>query len=331
MSIKNYFYGPVPSRRLGFSLGVDLLPKKTCSFNCLYCQLGPSSKKTAKRFFSLNLSKFKEDLKEIISKGPKINYITISGSGEPTLHKGLDKVIAAIRIITQNKYPVAVITNSSLLYKREVRDELGKADLIVPSLDAATEKTFSKINRPAKGITLKRIVSGLISLRKEFKGKIWLEIMLISGINDSKREIEKFREIIDKINPDKIQLNLPVRPAGVNPVRSIKGKGKKNKTSNEVKIPLPSRKKVEGIKRVFGKTARVVVKFSLKKRGGKAYGNLKRDIFNFLKVRPATLEDLTRSLTANPNEIVKQLSLLLEEKKIKLSRIRGVKYFVTND
>ena len=231
MSIKNYFYGPVPSRRLGFSLGVDLLSKKTCSFNCLYCQLGPNSKKTAKRFSFSKLPKFKEGLKEIIGRNPKINYITISGSGEPTLYKGLDKIIAAIKKVTQNKYPVAVITNSSLLYKGEVRDELKKADLIVPSLDAATSKTFSKINRPCKGITLKRIVSGLIQLRKEFKGKIWLEIMLISGINDSKREIEKFKEIIDKISPDKIQLNLPVRPAGV-------------------KISLPSRSKIEDRKSV---------------------------------------------------------------------------------
>jgi len=312
MSIKNYFYGPVPSRRLGFSLGVDLFPKKTCSFNCLYCQLGQSSKKTAKRFSFLRLSKFKEDLKEIINKNPRINYITISGSGEPTLHKGLDKIIAAIKKVTQNKYPVAVITNSSLLYKKKVRNELKKADLIVPSLDAATAKTFFKINHPCKGITLKKIVNGLIRLRKEFKGEIWLEIMLISGINDSKREIEKFREIIDKINPDKIQLNLPVRPAGV-------------------KISLPSRSKIEMIKKVLGRTAKVVAKFSGKKSGGKAYGNLKRDIFNFLKVRPATLEDLTRSLTANPNEITKQLFLLLEKKKIKESRYRGIKYFVIND
>ena len=312
MSIKNYFYGPVPSRRLGFSLGVNLLPKKTCSFDCLYCQLGQSGKKTAKRLSCLKLFKFKEDLKEIISQNPEINYITISGSGEPTLRKGLDKVIAAIKKITKNKYPVAVITNSSLLYKGEVRDELKKADLIVPSLDAAIEETFSKINRPLKGITLKKIVGGLISLRKEFKGEIWLEIMLIAGINDSKKEIEKFKEIIDKINPDKIQLNLPVRPAGV-------------------KISFPSRKKIERIKKGLGKGSKVVVKFSFKKSGGKAYRNLKRDIFYFLKVRPATLEDLTRSLTARSKEITKQLVLLLEEKKIKKSRHRGVKYFVTND
>ena len=312
MLIKNYFYGPVPSRRLGFSLGVDLFPKKTCSFDCIYCQLGLSSKKTVKRFSFLKLSKFKKDLKEIISKNPKINYITISGSGEPTLHKGLDKIIATIKKITQNKYPVAVITNSSLLHRGEVRDELKEADLIVPSLDAATAKTFSKINRPLKGITLKKIVSGLIRLRKEFKGKIWLEIMLIAGINDSKREIEKFKEIIDKINPDKIQLNLPIRPAGV-------------------KISLPSRSKIERIKKALGKRSKVVVKFSLKKRGSKAYGNLKRDIFNFLKVRPATLDDLTRSLNANSNEIAKQLFLLLDQKKIKKSRLRGIKYFVIND
>jgi len=309
MSIKNYFYGPVPSRRLGFSLGVDLFPKKTCSFNCLYCQLGRSSKKTAKRFSSLKLSKFKEDLKEIISKNPRIDYITISGSGEPTLHKGLDKIIAAIKKVTQNKYPVAVITNSSLLYRRKIRDELKKADLIVPSLDAAAAKTFFKINRPCKGITLKKIVGGLIQLRKEFKGKIWLEIMLISGINDSKREIEKFKEIIDKINPDKIQLNLPVRPAGV-------------------RIPLPSRSKIETIKKVLGRTAKVVVKFSLKKRKREVGGDLRRDILNFLRVRPATLEDLTRSLTANPNEIIKQLYLLLEQKSIKEHMFRKVKYFM---
>ena len=312
MSIKNYFYGPVPSRRLGFSLGVDLLPRKICSFNCLYCQLGQTKEKTAGRFSYIKFSKLKKDLKIIIKKYSKIDYITISGSGEPTLHKDLDKIIIAIKKVTQNKYPVAVITNSSLLYRKKVREELKKADLIVPSLDAATAKTFNRINRPFKGIALKKIVSGLISLRKEFKGKIWLEIMLVAGINDSKEEARKFKKIIDKINPDEVQLNLPVRPAGA-------------------KVSLPSRSKIEMIKKVLGKGSKIVVKFSLKKRGGKAYENLKKDIFNFLKVRPATLEDLTRSLTANPNEVVKQISLLLEKKLIKMSRARGVKYFVTND
>lgn len=312
MSVKNYFYGPVPSRRLGFSLGLDLLPSKTCSFNCLYCQLGLSKKKTVRRFSFIKILKLKKELKEIIGKNPKIDYITIAGSGEPTLHKGLDKIIAVIRRITKNKYKIAVVTNSSLLYRKEVRDELGKADLILPSLDAATDKTFLKINRPFKTITLKKTINGLIQLRKEFKGKIWLEIMLISGINDSKKEIDKFKEILDKIKPDKIQLNLPIRPAGV-------------------KLSLPSQRKVKSIERAFGKTAKGVVKFSLNKSRGKAYGNLKKNILKFLKVRPATLEDLAKSLTANLNEIVKQLALLLSEKSIKTSITGGVKYFVIND
>jgi len=312
MSVKNYFYGPVPSRRLGFSLGVDLLPSKTCSFNCLYCQLGLSKKKTMRRFSFIKLSEFRKELKEVIEKNPKIDYITIAGSGEPTLHKDLDKIIALIKEVTKSKYKIAVFTNSSLLYRKKVRDELREADLIVPSLDAATDKTFLKINRPLKGITLKRIISSLIQLRKEFKGKIWLEIMLVSKINDSKEEIDKFKEIISKINPDKIQLNIPIRPAGV-------------------ELSIPSPKKIKTIERVLGKTSKGVVKFSLKKSGGKDYGNLKRNILKFLKVRPATLEDLTKSLTANPNEIVKQLSFLLDNKSIKTRKASGVKYFLIND
>ncbi len=309
MSVDSYFYGPVPSRRLGFSLGVDLFPKKICSFDCLYCQLGQSGKKTIRRLSFVKFPKFKRDLREIIKKNSKIDYITISGSGEPTLHKDLDKIIAAIKRVTKNKYPVAVITNSSLLYRKKVRRELLKADLIVPSLDAATVKTFSKLNRPHKGVVLKKIIEGLIRLRREFKGKIWLEIMLVAGINDNKEEIKKLKQVISRINPDKIQLNLPIRPAGT-------------------KVSLPSQKRVENIKKVLSKSAEIVTKFSLKERGNKTYEDLGRDILNFLKVRPASLEDLIKSLGVNPNQIIKQLYLLLEQKLIKEYMLRKTKYFM---
>lgn len=309
MSISNYFYGPVPSRRLGFSLGVDLFSGKTCTFDCLYCQLGHCGKKTAGRFYSLKPAKFKAELKAIADRDQKIDYITISGSGEPTLHKDLDKIITVIKKITNHKYPVAVITNSSLLYLKKVRNELKPADLVVPSLDAASPETFSKINRPVKGITFERIVNGLIRLRKEFKGKIWLEIMLISGVNDTKPEIDKFRKIIDKINPDKIQLNLPVRPAGT-------------------KLPLPSKSKIDRVKKALGKNCEVVVKFSSVSGRSRVSMDLEKDIINFLKVRPATFDDLARSLAANPNQIIKQLTLLLKNKSIKERMIKRVKYFV---
>lgn len=312
MPIGSYFYGPVPSRRLGFSLGVNLFPKKICSFDCLYCQLGQNSKKTIRRVSLVKISEFKRDLQEIIKKTSKIDYITISGSGEPTLHKGLDKIIIAIKKVTKNKYPVAVITNSSLLYRKQVREELTKADLIVPSLDAVTARAFSRLNRPHRGVKLSKIIEGLIHLRREFKGKIWLEIMLVGGINDNKEEIEKFKTVIGRINPDKIQLNLPIRPSGI-------------------KVPLLGLKRIKEIKQVLAKSAEVITKFSLKERKSELRSNPGRDILNFLKVRPATLKDLKKSLALSPKCLANQLLLLRAQKKIKESSFRKIKYFRAND
>lgn len=290
----SYFYGPVPSRRLGFSLGVDLIPKKTCTLDCLYCQLGCSEKKTMKRFFYVDMRKFTQELKEITKTNPKIDYITISGSGEPTLHKSLDKIIRAIKKIVKNKYPVCVITNSSLLYRKDVRNELKAADLIIPSLDAATSGTFRRINRPHKAVVFKKLIKGIISLRKEFKGKIWLEIMLIAGVNDTIAELEKFREIAKNINPDKVQLNLPVRPCCF-------------------KLSGPSPKKLERIVEIINSNAEIVAGVSNLKNRAKVSKDLAREILTFLKRRPATLDDLVISLAAKSRDISKELNFLLDK------------------
>ncbi|MFA5271336.1 MAG: radical SAM protein [Candidatus Omnitrophota bacterium] len=304
----NYFYGPVPSRRLGFSLGVNLTPKKFCTFNCIYCQIGKTSKLTAKRFFYTDMERLKKQLKEIVSKKPRIDYISISGMGEPTLHKKLDLIIDAIKRITKNKYPVAVITNSSLLYNKEVRDELLSADLIVPSLDAATKKSFIKIDKPQKNITFEKIINGLVSLRKEFRGKIWLEIMLIGGINDSLEEAYRFKALVKKINPDKVQLNLPVRPSGV-------------------KITLPEYDRMKVIKKIIGKKAEIVSSF-YKQAQRRFSQSIEQDIIKYLKVRPATLIDLTKSLGQDKAYLEKQLKVLMGKKIIKEKIHHNKKYFV---
>lgn len=238
----NYFYGPVSSRRLGLSLGVDLMPKKLCTFGCLYCQLGETIKKTQRRFSWVDLNQFKKELKRIIKARPKIDYITISGAGEPTLHKGLDKIIKAIKVTTGNRYQVCLITNSSLLYRPGVRKEILGVDLIIPSLDAGCEETFRKINRPDKGITLRKVISGLRALHQEFKGKIWLEVMLVKGVNDSIAEAEKIKEIVKDLRPDKVQLNLPVRPSAI-------------------KLKLPDVDRLSRIKQIIGSVAEVVSDF----------------------------------------------------------------------
>jgi wyosine [tRNA(Phe)-imidazoG37] synthetase (radical SAM superfamily) len=303
----NYFYGPVLSRRLGFSLGVNLLPRKVCPFDCIYCQLGPTGKKSIRRCSWVNLLKFKKELAEIIKKHPKIDYITISGCGEPTLHKNLGRIISCIKEVTRNKYPVCVITNSSLLDKKELRKELSRVDLIIPSLDAVSPHLFDKIDRPHKAIKLNKIISGLIKLRKEFKGKIWLEIMLIGNLNDTSAEARKLKKVIAKINPDKVQLNLPVRPSGS-------------------RISFPQYQKIKAIKKIIGPKAEIISSF-YKETQKNFSDSLKKDIVNFLKIRPADLKDLTKSLGVAARDVNKYLKELLHKKIIRKDIHCGKIYF----
>jgi wyosine [tRNA(Phe)-imidazoG37] synthetase (radical SAM superfamily) len=209
-----HLYGPVKSRRLGLSLGVSLTPYKICSFDCVYCQLGRTDSVTAevKEYVPLGaiLDELTVWLKHNSLEAQKLNYITFSGFGEPTLHVKFGELISEIKKITP--VPVAIITNASLCNMPAVRKALLQADLIVPSLDAATHDIFQRIDRPEASIKLEDIIEGLVSLRKEFKGKFWLEIMLVKGINDDPAHIKELKKIIKRINPDKIQLNSPVRP-----------------------------------------------------------------------------------------------------------------------
>jgi wyosine [tRNA(Phe)-imidazoG37] synthetase (radical SAM superfamily) len=208
-----YIYGPIRSRRLGLSLGVSLTPYKVCSFDCVYCQLGRTTQKTGSRAEYVNIDEILGEVKSWLSansaEAKKLDYITFSGAGEPTLNVGIGRLISGIKAAAS--VPVAVLTNSSHLSDPQVRREISAADLIVPSLDAAAQNVFEKIDKPEKGIEISRIIDGLAALRKEFRGKIWLEVMLIKGINDSPEHIAKLKEAILRIDPDKIQLNSPVR------------------------------------------------------------------------------------------------------------------------
>lgn len=204
-----YLYGPVKSRRLGLSLGISLTPKKVCSFDCVYCQLGKTTDKTFSRQEYVNIDEIIIELKEFLKTPNSLDYITLSGFGEPTLNINIEKLIKEIKKLATT--PLVLITNASLFSKSNVRHEVLGVDVIIPSLDAVTQDIFEKIDRPAKGIKIEDILNGLIELRKEFKGNIYLEIMLVCGINDSLRYITKFKEAVKMINPDKIQLNTPVR------------------------------------------------------------------------------------------------------------------------
>ena len=210
MSEVKYIYGPIPSRRLGKSLGISPIPRKACNYSCIYCQLGRTNMlgNTRKLFFPV-----KDIIDEFINyTADSIEYdvISIVGEGEPTLYLGLGELIVELKKLT-NK-PVAVITNGALLYDENVRNELMKADIVLPSFCAYNPELFKKINRPFGRIGYQEVFDGLVEFSKNFKGQIWLEIMLMKGINDSDEDITNFKNVIKEIRYDALYLNTPVRP-----------------------------------------------------------------------------------------------------------------------
>lgn len=305
-SIAGCIYGPVPSRRLGFSLGIDIIPSKTCSFDCIYCQLGPTTKKTVQRKEYVSWKKIFSQIKDVLSSRQRVDYITFSGSGEPTLNTAIGKLIREIKKITP--IPVAVLTNSSLLSRESVRKALMNADLVVPSLDAATQEVFTQINRPHPSLKAEQIIEGLKKFRQEFKGSIWLEIMLVKGINDSPSHIRKLKEVIKEINPEKVQLNTVVRPP-----------------SERFAHPL-SLKELEKIRSIIGENCEIIAEFKKKKQTPLSE-NLQATILSMIQRRPVTLSDISTSLGKNKNEILKYLNSLLKEGKIKLVIHKNLKYY----
>jgi wyosine [tRNA(Phe)-imidazoG37] synthetase (radical SAM superfamily) len=237
-----YIYGPIKSRRLGLSLGLSLSLHKTCDLDCIYCQWGPTTKTILERKEYAKVDEIILELRSWIQNNPQVTkelkFVTLSGLGEPTLNIGIGELIDQVKKITGCS--IAVITNSTLLGDPLVRRGILGADLIVPSLDAVDLEIFKQIDRPHAGIKLNEIIDGLVALRTEFRGKIWLEVMLIAGINDDIRHIEELKKVIQRISPDKIQLNSPVR-------------------STAEKNVLPVQKaKLEKIREILGDKAEIV-------------------------------------------------------------------------
>ncbi len=204
-------FGPVPSRRLGRSLGVDMVPAKTCSLDCVYCEAGRTNLFTMERRAYVDASEIIVELRECLSESPALDYVTFSGAGEPTLNSGIGEIIRFLKSEFPT-YKLCLLTNGSLLGDEGLIAELEGLDLIVPSLDAADEISFRKINRPCQGLTCERLIDGLVKFRKSSKTEFWLEIFVISGINSSEDSILAFRRVLERIRPDKIQLNSLDRP-----------------------------------------------------------------------------------------------------------------------
>jgi len=285
-----YIFGPVPSRRLGRSLGIDLVPNKTCTFDCIYCELGRTTHKTILRQSHVSPREIQGEL-EIYLSGleKKPDYITLSGSGEPTLNINIREIIRRIKEITST--PVAVLTNSSLLSLNEVRMDLSEADVVLPSLDEITPALFEYVNRPHASLGIEEIISGLIQFRKQYRGQIWLEVVFCRGINDDKEEIERLKGIIERIQPDRVQLNTPVRPP-----------------AEEFAYPLTTTQ-LEEIRKKLGDKAEIISEFTAPL--GEEFNSVKdTEILNLIKRRPCTTEDISKALGLRIDEVVKHLNHL---------------------
>jgi wyosine [tRNA(Phe)-imidazoG37] synthetase (radical SAM superfamily) len=306
MAGHRFVYGPVASRRLGFSLGVDIIPFKTCTLDCIYCQLGAAGRKTVRRASWFPPKEILAQVKAAVDSGQKIDVITFSGSGEPTLSRDIGFLIRAIKRMT--RVPVAVLTNGTLLTRKDVRRDLAAADVVVPSLDAVPAALFRRVNRPHASLDNRRIVDGLVRFREEFKGEIRLEVMLVKGVNDSPAAIKALKTAVARIRPDRIELNTVVRP----PADHRAG-------------PLGAAA-LRRIRAGLGPKAEIVASFAERKQAPAA-GALDRPILAMVGRRPQTAADVTLALGRHRDEVLKALSSLLRRGRVRRLVHGGKTYF----
>jgi len=300
-----YVYGPVPSRRLGFSLGLDLVPYKTCTLDCIYCQLGRTTQKTAARNLYAPTADILEEIKEAVKHKKRIDYITISGSGEPTLNSGIGALIKKVKAFTT--IPVAVLTNGTLLFMEDVQKDLLDADIVLPSLDAASLQVFRRVNRPHHSLKIEAILDGLKKFRKLYRGQIWLEIMLIKGFNDNAEELLSLRNAVSEIQPDMVYLNTVVRPPAEIYAKPLR--------SDEMMIA----------KNYFDNHCEVIAEFHDQAVG--EIQNVEEAIIEMAQRRPLTIIDIANVLGISEANAEKWVNGLKEAGKLKERQYNEIKYY----
>jgi wyosine [tRNA(Phe)-imidazoG37] synthetase (radical SAM superfamily) len=299
----NCVFGPVPSRRLGRSLGVDLVPFKTCTYDCIYCQLGRTTDKTIQRKEWVHWEVVLDEIKRKLDSRP--DYITFSGSGEPTLHARLGELIERIKAIAG--VPVAVLTNGSLLWRADVRQDLQLADLVVPSLDAGDDALFRSVNRPHEAISFAQLVEGLVAFRQEYHGQYWLEVFLLAGSTSIDPQVRKIAAIAREIRPDRVQLNTVTRP----PAESFAQAVPRDQLAELASLFQPRAE-------VIADYARELPNESMADR---------EDILEMIRRRPCSAQDIVAARGLHINEVLKYLDALTHQGRVEQVASREAVYY----
>jgi len=304
-----FVFGPVPSRRLGRSLGIDPVPPKTCNWNCVYCQIGRTTPLETERREFFPREEILSEARKVLSAhtAGTIDWITFVGSGETTLYRELGWLIREVRKLSP--LPIAVITNGSLLYRQDVREELSAADAVLPSLDAGSAGLYRRINRPSPELTFVSLVEGLIAFRQEYEGHLWVEVMLIKGLNDSEDALREIAEVLRRVRPDCVHLAIPSRPP------------------SEPWVEMPDDTGMRRAVSVLGSVARLIApagsEYDLS-----AYADVTDAVAQIVTRHPMGEEELRRTLERwSGREVDEALRLLAESGKVQVVERHGRRFW----
>lgn len=314
-----HLFGPVPSRRLGRSLGIDLVPHKVCTLDCIYCECGATTRRTIERRAWVDTNAVQDELvtwlgaPRPLESAPAADYLTFSGAGEPTLHRDLGRI--ARWLAARTEIPLALLTNGTLLGDSALRAELSPISLILPSLDAVSEEIFQRVNRPHPSLSAASLVDALIALRQDFPGQIWLEVLLMEGVNDTDAELDLLAEAIARIAPDRVQLNTAVRP-GTDP-----------------SVTAASQASLDRALARFGAIAEPVATFispaPASPGGGSMAGrDLEEALLAVVRRRPETLARLAASLGSDEPTLRQVAQALQEQRRLCSEQRGGETYFI---
>ena len=297
-------FGPVVSRRLGLSLGVDLVPFKVCSMDCLYCEVGRTTVKTLVRKEYISAQAIKEEVNKALEKKPTLDYVTFSGYGEPTLSACLGELVEFVK--STGNYRLALLTNGSLLNREDVLEEIKGVDVVLPSLDTVKEETFKRLNRPVEGLHPETIVEGIEKVARETKAKVWIETLFVEGVNDTPDEVSTIGEVIHRLKPHVWHINTVVRP----PACSVRG--------------LPE-SRLREIARFVGYPSTQILGGTASAKGARLT-ELKEQLYAMVLRRPCPVDELSSALNADLKDIKEAVEMLKEEGKVTETFFGGKPY-----